>query len=75
MIKAQCHSDKIDQEMLVVSLRRELEQLRSQKFGESQFADAYKQIVAENKELSQKLDEVERKYSSMVDDYTVSSIG
>lgn len=69
MLQAEHDNDK----MLLIPLRRELEQLRSQKFIEGQFGEIYQRMDAERKELRKELGALETKYITMLDDYAVRS--
>ena len=72
IVKAQCMSEKMDLERVMVPMQRELEQLRSQKMGESQYAESFKRIESEKRELQQKIAELERKNDNLMDSLTVN---
>ena len=64
----------MDLERVMVPMRRELEQLRSQKMGESQYAESFKRIESEKRELQQKIAELERKNDNLMDSLTVNHL-
>ena len=86
-IKANCENERVEQERLVIPLKRELELLRTQKFSEGQFGETYRRMDAERKQLREEiqklseekdglrkdLDTLTVQYHTMVDDYTVSN--
>lgn len=58
----------------MIPLRRELEQLRSQKYSEGQFSETYRRMDAERKTLRQELEDVREKYGSLLDEFAVSFV-
>ncbi len=71
-MRAQFQRDKMDQEVLLLPLKRELEQLRSQAFGGRQLEDSFRRMDAEKKELSEKLETMNKRYDHLVDEFTVN---
>ena len=60
-------------------LKRELEVLRTQTFSDTKFAETYRRMDAEKKELREEMQKLREevqispaKYHTMVDNYTVS---
>ena len=73
-MKAQCEEKVISLEGQIVPLRRELEQLRTQTYGEGKFAETFRRIEEEKKDMKQKIEDLEAKYDLLRDDFTVSEL-
>lgn len=71
-IKAQYEDKMINQDRLMIPLRRELEQLRTQTYSEGKFAESFRRMEEEKKELKQSIETLEAKNHALVDDFTVS---
>ena len=70
IVKAQCESDL---ERVMVPMQCKLEQLRSQRMGESQYAETFKRMESEKRELEQKVTELERMKRALLESLAVSS--
>ena len=52
--------------------RRELEQLRKQRMSESQFAETFRIVEEEKRQVIEELNELKRKHRNLQEDYLVS---
>ncbi len=57
----------------MVPLKRELEQLRTKTYSESQFAETYRVIEREKNEMQVRIEALEAKTSALLDDFMVSA--
>ena len=71
-LRAQCGSDKQNVENDNAYMKRELEQLRSQKMSEGGYAETYKNLEAEMSALKRKIADHEVEYISLMNNYMVS---
>ncbi len=55
-------------------LKREVEQLRSQRMNTTQMSDVFSKVEREKKDLENQLDESSRKNQELLDSYLVSII-
>ena len=54
----------------MIPLRREVEQLRSQRMNETQMSETFRKIKMEKRD---QMNELEHKYGELIDSYTVST--
>ena len=54
--------------------RRELEQLRKQRMSETQFAETFRNVEEEKRQVTKELNELKRKLRTLEEDYLVSYI-
>ncbi len=55
-------------------LKREVEQLRSQRMNETQMSEVFRKVEREKKDLENQLDESSHKHQKLLDSYLVSII-
>ena len=63
----------MEQERLMIILKRELDQLRSQTFGDGQHSDTFRRMEAEGREARNELEILRGKYDGIMDGFTVKS--
>ena len=63
----------MDIERVMILLRREVEQLRSQRMNETQMSETFRKMEMEKRDLEGQTKELEHKYGELVDSYTVST--
>ena len=71
MIKAQYEDAKMEQDRLMIPLKRELDQLRSQAFGDGQHSDTFRRMERELQETRNEVETWRKKYHSTMDGFVV----
>ena len=64
----------MDLERVYMPTRRELEQLRKQRMSETQFAETFRNVEEEKRQVTKELNELKRKLRTLEEDYLVSYI-
>ncbi len=59
---------------VMVPLKREVEQLRSQRMNETQISEVFRKVEREKKDLENQLAELSSKHQEILDSYLVSII-